>query len=50
MKISSEQDNFLVKVKFYDLSTGDQEDPNSTGKKRLRIRFVKKRGDIFKWY
>jgi len=47
LKISMEDKEslpMLVKVKFFDLSEGDED------RKRLRIRFTKKRGDLSQWY
>mmetsp|Transcript_5859 Transcript_5859/g.9452 ORF Transcript_5859/g.9452 Transcript_5859/m.9452 type:complete len:80 (-) Transcript_5859:72-311(-) len=52
MKLSmDDKENSLplvVKIKFFDLNQG--EDAEEEGKKRLRVRFTKKRGDVMKWY
>jgi len=47
--------DFLVKAKFFNLSNEDTETEGSDevsedAPKRLRLKFVKKRGDLQKWY
>jgi hypothetical protein len=39
-------DKLDVKIKFFQLEAQDEEDETS----RLRMRFIKKRGDIAQWY
>mmetsp|Transcript_13573 Transcript_13573/g.23097 ORF Transcript_13573/g.23097 Transcript_13573/m.23097 type:complete len:86 (+) Transcript_13573:1167-1424(+) len=51
MKIKVEDKDSLpleVKVKFFELDK--TEDDQEDAKKRLRIRFTKKRGDLLQWY
>jgi len=44
-------DDLDVKVKFFQLTSEDSEDEDSEQPiSRLRMRFVKKRGDIAEWY
>lgn len=47
--------DFLVKAKFYNLNNEDTETEGSEeisedAPKRLRLKFIKKRGDLQKWY
>ncbi len=47
MKLSledKEEAPMVVKVKFFDLGEGEDD------RRRLRIRFIKKRGDLMRWY
>jgi hypothetical protein len=58
IQMNNEESNevdFLVKAKFFDLTSEDTETEGSDEygddtPKRLRLRFVKKRGDLQKWY
>jgi len=47
MAESEENSKLLVKLKFFDLPAGSEEDEDN---KRYRVRIVKKRGEIAKWY
>jgi hypothetical protein len=47
MAESEENSKLLVKLKFFDLPAGSDEDEEN---KRYRVRIVKKRGEIAKWY
>lgn len=51
MKIFMEQPDSLpmqIKVKFFDLACEGEDQEGD--RKRLRVRFIKKRGDIAQWY
>ena len=47
MDESEENSKLLVKLKFFELPAGSEEDEET---KRYRVRIVKKRGEIAKWY
>lgn len=47
MDESEENSKLLVKLKFFELPAGAEEDEEA---KRYRVRIVKKRGEIAKWY
>ena len=42
---NDEGNDLVVKVKFFQIGEADPEQPS-----RTRVRFVRKRGDIDKWY
>ena len=42
--------DFLVKAKFYALNNNNEEYESEDQPPRLRLRLVKKRGDVYKWY
>lgn len=44
---TEEHSKLLVKLKFFELPAGSEEDEDA---KRYRVRIVKKRGEIAKWY
>ena len=44
---TEESSKMLIKFKFFDLPAGSEEDDDV---KRFRVRIVKKRGEIAKWY
>jgi len=46
-----QQDDLVLKIKFFDLKSGDgEENEEDYEPTRLRVRFTKKRGDLMKWY
>ena len=47
MDESEENSMLLIKLKFFELPAGSEEDEES---KRYRVRIIKKRGEIAKWY
>jgi hypothetical protein len=49
MELDETEDNskMLIKLKFFELPAGSEEDEDV---KRFRVRIVKKRGEIAKWY
>ena len=47
MDESEENSMLLIKLKFFELPAGSEEDEEA---KRFRVRIVKKRGEIAKWY
>ena len=47
MAESEENSKLLVKLKFFELPAGEGEDEDN---RRYRVRIVKKRGEIAKWY
>ena len=47
MAETEENSKLLVKLKFFELPAGSEEDEDN---KRYRVRIVKKRGEIAKWY
>lgn len=44
---TEESSKLLIKLKFFELAAGSEEDEET---KRFRVRIVKKRGEIAKWY
>ena len=44
---TEESAKLIIKMKFFELPAGSEEDEET---KRFRVRIVKKRGDIAKWY
>lgn len=44
------ENEFEVKVKFFDLSPQGLNESDEDEKRRLRLRFVKKGGSLAKWY
>jgi len=43
-------ENIKVKVKFLELKEEESDQSDDEEKTRLRIRFIRKRGDISQWY
>ena len=56
IKLMLKNQNLEVKIKFFELDQGDQEDEDEEEEdsyefnKRLRMRLVKKKGDLATWY
>lgn len=49
-KIFLDDDNLEVKVKFFEITNSEEEEDDEEAPKRLRMRLVKKRGNLNQWY